>query len=40
MKTATQNEQIIRDAISRSISHTEIVHVTVDESIANGTICF
>jgi hypothetical protein len=32
MKTATQNEQIIRDAISRSISHTEIVHVTVDES--------
>lgn len=24
------NEQIIQDAINRSISHTEIVHVTVD----------
>ena len=24
------NEQIIRNAISRSISHTEIVHVTID----------
>lgn len=24
------NEQIIRDAISRSISHGEIVHVTID----------
>ena len=30
--TATANEQIIRDAISRSISHNEIVHVEVDES--------
>lgn len=25
------NEIIIRDAISRSISHNEIVHVTIDE---------
>lgn len=25
------NETIIRDAISRSISHNEIVHVTIDE---------
>lgn len=26
------NEQIIRDAISRSISHTEIVNIEIDES--------
>ena len=30
MKTTTRNEEIIRDAISRSISHTEIVHVDLD----------
>lgn len=30
MKTTTRNEEIIRNAISRSISHTEIVHVTID----------
>lgn len=40
------NETIIRDAISRSISHNEIVHVTVDEAdtcriheLVSATVC-
>jgi len=38
MKTATQNEQLIRDAISRSISHNEIVHVSIECDKLEGVI--